>query len=216
MIGKTSLARRLAKRECGGDYADALIILAAAISAIAADIWPGDGIDKRRFVQLLVDYADPRFHASRVSIPLLIANSRIEGRTFEQATLASRYTNYPGSMVLTGALVDQAESTVAVACPALTRAAVRRCCYASVFYTEIRSALAHEFRFGESADPSSMAEGADADEVTYGNWWGEPDRHIHFPLEWVCGVAESVAAAVDAAPSAGPVPRSVPWWIDEP
>lgn len=216
MNGKTALARRLVSGECGGDYADALIILAAAISAIAADTWPGTGIDKKRFVQLLTAYADTRFNAAHISVPLLIAQCRTKGFAAERATLTTRYMNVPGSMILRGTMVDQTEAAISATCPTLSRQIIRSCSYASVFYTEVRSALAHQFQFGDRADPFTMAEDAAPDEISYGNWYGDPDRHIHFPLEWACGVADSAAAAVDAATASVPIAMPASWWLEEP
>ena len=215
MNGKTSLARHLADGECGGAYAEAVIILVAAISAIAADSWPGAGIDRKRFVQLLIDSGDPRFQASRISVPLLLGNCRDSGQAVEEHTLRSRFMDYPSSQVLSGSHVDQNELTILTVCPALSRPNVRRFSYANLFYTEVRSTLVHEYRFGRKADPVTMLEDEAPDAVSYGNWWGEKDRHIHFPIEWVCGVASSVAGNVDMNASNTPLPAPSKWWLEE-
>jgi hypothetical protein len=53
---KTDVALRLCAGECGGSYAEGVIILSSAISAMAAEAWPGSGIDKMRFVEIIKDY----------------------------------------------------------------------------------------------------------------------------------------------------------------
>ena len=50
---KKRIALCLANGECGGSYGEAVLILCAVLSALAADIWPGKGIDQMRFVELL-------------------------------------------------------------------------------------------------------------------------------------------------------------------
>ena len=41
-------------------YGEAIIILSAAISTLAAEVWPGEEIDKARFVEMFEqDYCDP-------------------------------------------------------------------------------------------------------------------------------------------------------------
>src|SRR5712671_5903613 len=66
---KVRIAERLSQGECGGSYPEAVLILCAAISALAADAWPGTGIDRARFVELLVSLTP---QTKIVSIPLLI------------------------------------------------------------------------------------------------------------------------------------------------
>ena len=148
---------------------------------------------------LLGDHCDPRFHAKRISVPLLIGHCRDAGRAPEEVALRSRFLNYLPSQILTSGLIDCDESTIAGCCPGLPRSELRRFSYANVFYTDVRSALVHEYRFGSRVDPMTMSEDAAPDEISYGNWMGAADRHVHFPIEWVCGVAESVARTVDAA-----------------
>jgi len=50
---KILLAEKLNSGECGGSYAEAVIILCGVLSGIAADTWPGIRKDRKRFVELL-------------------------------------------------------------------------------------------------------------------------------------------------------------------
>lgn len=50
---------------------DAEIMLCCVLGASAADIWPGDGIDRVRYVQFLVNYAQVRPPITMISIPFL-------------------------------------------------------------------------------------------------------------------------------------------------
>ncbi|MBF0527361.1 MAG: hypothetical protein HQK56_19945 [Deltaproteobacteria bacterium] len=75
---KNEIALKLNARECGGSYGDAAIILSATLSALAAEVWPGDYIDRVRFVQLLKDFAPDYLNVTRVSIPLLERRLRVQ------------------------------------------------------------------------------------------------------------------------------------------
>lgn len=213
--GKTALAARLEAGECGGAYAESIIILSSAVSAVAAEIWPGDRIDRKRFVELLYDYCDPGLRPARISIPLLIGHLRDTGRSWDEGTLRAQYMNFLPSQILTSDDVDQDESAILAACPCLARKDIREFSYANVLYTEVRSAFVHEYRPSAKADPWPLAESAD-DQVSYGNWHGEADRHIHFPVKWLCRVAESVAATADANATSFPVAQPGAWWLDAP
>ena len=56
---KQAIALDLDRGKCGGSYGEAALIFGAVISALAAEVWPGQGIDRMRFVQLLKDFAPP-------------------------------------------------------------------------------------------------------------------------------------------------------------
>jgi len=211
--GKTAIAERLLAGQCGGDYAEAVIILSSSISAIAADAWPGDRIDRKRFVELFKDYCNPALHPVRISVPLLIGYVRNAGKLAEERTLRDRFMNVFPSQILKGDDTDQEESAILSSCPTLARKDVREFSYANVLYREVRSAFVHQYRSGGRADPWPLADEAE-DVVSYGNWHGEPDRHIHFPVGWIRVAAESMAEALDQKTAAVPMPHPPIWWVD--
>ncbi len=74
--GRLDLAKALSSDVPGASYADVVLIITAILSACASLRWPGRGIDKKRFIELLVLHSPEDFHTSWVSIPALI-NKRI-------------------------------------------------------------------------------------------------------------------------------------------
>src|SRR5690349_20693369 len=76
-----AVAIALDRRECGGSYAEACMIVAAVISGLAADLWPGDRIDRKRFAELWARYGSGTATALHVSVPLLTQWLRSERRT---------------------------------------------------------------------------------------------------------------------------------------
>jgi hypothetical protein len=69
---KCRVADRLSRGEAGGSYAEAAIIVCAALSALAAELWDGRNIDRVRFVEMLVRLGAQASECSRISIPLLV------------------------------------------------------------------------------------------------------------------------------------------------
>lgn len=209
---RKATALRLAGGECGGVYADGVIILCAVISAIAAEAWPGRNIDRKRFVEALKEFCDPTLTPLQISIPLLVGYLRNRGRTIESEVLRKKYLDFGRSRVIGGKDVDQAEDQVLRDCPSLTNVDVRPCAYACVLYEDVRNSYMHEYRSGPRVDPWPLSRYADA-VVSYGNWVDDPDRHIHFPIEWLGNVADSVAAGADRVADRFPLLQPK-WWLD--
>jgi hypothetical protein len=209
---KNEIALNLADGQCGGSYGEAAIILCAALSALAADVWPGRGIDRVRFSQLLKDFAPNYLNVTRVSIPLLTGYLRTNGRNVESDAIQKVFLAYDPSRILTGDDVDKSETELLAVCPTLSLQELREHSYANLLYGEIRSGYAHEYRPGQRADSWPMTQRKDAT-ISYLNWVDDPDRHIHFHVRWISDLALAVGQAVDAAASS--LPRNAPqqWWV---
>lgn len=212
MSGKVALVRKLSA--IGGSYGDAVVILSAAISALAAEAWPGRGIDRHRFIELLARFSPARFRATAISLPLLVDELRSDGLHAEAHALHQNMLPLCDSQVLIGDDVDRSESEVTRACASLQTPQMRRCSYAAVFYGEVRSGYAHEFSAGPRADSRAMTMKNDV-HVSYVNTVGRP-RRIYFHQDWLFELAGELADAVDVAASSNPMPWARPtrWWID--
>ena len=194
------------------------MIVAAVLSGLAADLWPGDGIDRKRFVELWVQYGQNIPSATFVSLPLLTQWLDGEGRQGEARRVeASRPEMFgPGysTRVVTGTEVDMPEDQVLSVCPTLNRAEVRPFAYPTVFYKEVRCGLMHEYRFGSRASDWAMT--MRTSEVSYFNMADGLDgtrRLIHFDLPWLTDLVLSIARAVE--PDTKKAPLSLPgsWWL---
>jgi hypothetical protein len=210
---KQQIALRLSSGECGGSYGEAVIILCAALSTIAAKVWPGNGIDRKRFVQLLIEYAPPNFDVAKISVPLLVGSLRSAGKIDEMGRIKTVFINYDPSRVLTGDEVDKTEQEILAVCSTLNSQELRECSYANLLYREVRSSYAHEYRPGERADPWPMTMDPNA-RVSYVNWANDPDRHIHFHIDWIAELAMSIAKAVDSVANKLPLQAPSKWWIE--
>lgn len=211
--GKRDVALHLASGQSGGSYGEAVIILCAAISALAGEVWPGLGKDRARFAEALREFAPSNFNTTRISIPLLVGYLRKQGRAPEKANLEKAFLDHDPSRVLTGDEVDKSEGDIIRVCPSLGQKEIRGYSYGNLLYEEIRSGYAHEYRPGKRANSWAMTS-LRTTPVSYVNWVNDPDRHIHFHVSWIADVAVAVAEAVDAVDAT--LPRTDPprWWIN--
>ena len=210
---KTEIARKLDAGQCGGSYSEAVIILCAILSTLAAKVWPRRrGIDRVRFVELLRSFSPPRLDATRISIPLLVGYLRTSRRIDESEAIRGVFLNYDPSRILTGDDVDRPETEILSVCQGLSPKELREHSYANLLYGKIRSAYAHTYRPGQGADSWPMTRREDAT-VSYIKWVRDSDRRIHFHLRWISELTLAVARAMDD--EAHTLPRSEPqqWWV---
>jgi len=218
---KLGVVQALAKGECGGSYSDACILTSGIVSGIAADLWPGEGIDKKRFVEVWARHADPAVSPSLISTPLLVDRLRRDGRVREAATIeALRPLAFgPGyqTRVVTSADVDMLEHEIRAVCPQLVPSNVRAYSYPAVFYRHVRSALVHEYHLGDEATTWPMIERETS--VSYANIvdWKDQSRQfrqIHYHIPWLLEVVRSIAASTQTVLESAPLPHPSPWWIE--
>ena len=187
---------------------------------MAADLWPGEGKDRKRFVELWSMYAPAKYAPNRISVPLLVDRlDQTQRRAEAEALRASRPGMFgPGgdSRVLVANDVDQTELQISALSPSPPLKDIRRCSYGFVFYEHVRSAIVHEFHFGPKAVGTPMTD-RPAD-VSYSNVL---DRHtlarhrrIHFHLSWLLTVVDDVALAIEPIVMTAKPPEPAKWWIE--
>jgi hypothetical protein len=216
---KADIALALANGQCGGGYAESVLIFSATISGIASVLWPGDFIDKKRFVELWARYAGEE---NLISLPLLIDYLESKDQHKEQAlacadvlrnakpeTFGSDYEKKG----LTSKDVDLSEPEVLLHCPNILRADVRKYCYGSVFYTHVRSAFVHNYELTSHATSLPMSPPGSG--VSYSNVITQkPYRRIHFEPDWLSRLVRRLASAVAPQAYAGPLARPGRWWLE--
>lgn len=213
---KVSIAKQLGAGRCGGGYPEAILILCSALSAMASEKWPGFRKDKRRFVELLFQFADPSLSAVRISIPLLAAHLDAAGRNAEGQTLRRAFMPVLDTRVITGDDVDRLEGEVTAACASLESSLVRRFSYATLLYEETRSSYVHEYTPGPRSDSWAMGSARAHARVSYVNRLDRDDttvkRLIHFSVDWLSDLALSVERGLrPLAPDDG----FSNWWLPE-
>src|SRR5450759_2095174 len=96
------------------------MVWSAAISALAAELWPGKHKDRARFVEVVVQYSPQSLDVTRLSLPLLVGSLAQAPSKNEAAVLEEKFLRFDPSRVLTGDEVDRPESEVLSLCPILT------------------------------------------------------------------------------------------------
>jgi hypothetical protein len=217
---KLRVAEALDKRECGGSYVEACIITGALLSGIAADLWPGDGIDRVRFAELWARFGWDIPSACHISVPLLSEYLRQKGREEEADTIEKARPEMfgPGysTVVPLGSDVDMTDQALSRLCPTLATAELRKFSYPAVFYREIRSGLFHEYTMGKAATDWRMTE--KRAEVSYVNMaWpdGRETRLIHFDMPWLTKLVLAIARRAEPSVDAAPLKDPPIWWLDE-
>lgn len=224
-----AVAAALDEGACGGSYAEACILVAGVISSVASFIWPGERIDRKRFVEAWARFADG--DAARISLPLLVRTLREAGRLDEAAALERvrplMFGAGYGVRVLTGDEVDAPETELVASCPTIDLPTLRRHSYPVLFYEHVRSKLVHEYELGDRASAWPMTTRKVG--VSYTNQLRQAelegdvhvhgdhgvDRRIHFHMPWLVDLATQIACNADKALAAGPVVVPDPWWLPD-
>jgi hypothetical protein len=210
---RLAVAEALGNGAGGGDYSDACTLIAALISGIAADLWPGEGKDRKRFVELWSRHASSAIDPNMISVPLLRRWLRENGRIAESEDLAKARPKVFGggynSRVVTSAESDMTEAEVQRLCPSLTLRQIRDWSYPVIFYAHVRSPLVHEAHLGDRAAGAPMTE-RDEVAVSYVNRSGT--RQLHFHLPWLIEIARSIAHAAEPSVNPRPLPDPSRWW----
>ncbi len=209
---KVELALRLNAGECGGSYAEAVIILCSVLSGIAADVWPGRNQDRKRFVELLIKYTAASFDCQKVSVPLLVGAIRNCGYIPLSNQIKSDLMPFGETRVITSSDVDKTIDELRVAYPEIDTATLKKNSYSCVLYEEIRSGYVHEYKPGERSDSWAMTRQDSS--ISYINRIDKPDRLIYFNVSWLVSLVREV---VDTLSKTDPLPTFNAyslWWLD--
>ena len=203
--GRLDIAKTLSSDIPGATYADVVLIITAVLSACASLRWPGRGIDKKRFIELLVLHSPEDFHTSWVSIPALINQEFIS----EEET---PYKRGNSTRIFCGEEIDLPINKASVQYPNVTSEQLRKHCYASLIYEWLRCGYAHEYCPHENIThvPASRKEAR----VSYiGRSIGEnrKRRMVSFHLDYLMSIAE-YHISILASKECSPPPT---WWIEK-
>ncbi len=210
---KMKVAKSLYRHECGGSYFDALLILSSAISGIASLAWPGEGIDKKRFVELLVCFTKPELKPQNVSVPLLVSSLEKTGNINAARVIIEKFLPNSSAQIVTSEDVDCAEDEILKVCPELQVRDIRKASYANLFYKEVRSGVVHEYQLQNLADSDPMT--TRRTYVSYSNY-AYPNNHrkIVFHFEWALESVESVASKIQTMSDDLPFQVPIRWWLE--
>jgi hypothetical protein len=214
---KVELALRLNNGDCGGSYAEAVIILCSVLSGISADVWPGRNRDRKRFVELLVKFTDTSFSCQKVSVPLLVSAVRDNGN-IKMANSLKQDLMPPSEMsVVTGDDVDETVDELFKSYHGIDLTLLKRNSHACVLYEEVRSGFVHEYRPGVRSESRYMGSSRQDSSIRYINRVkhdGKVDRLIYFNVSWLASLVDEVVSTLSQS---DPIPKFDTynsWWLD--
>ncbi len=219
ILRRINVAQQLCCGKCNGTYDEAMIILCSVISAFASALWPGEGIDKKRFVELLIRFIDPVYDMGRISLPLMHRTFSAQGSNSQAQALERSFPVLANwrSEVLKGDAIDQPEAAVCNALPGVSLRCIREYSYANLFYKQVRCSYVHEYKVGSLA--TSFKSTSTHGTVSYTNRLGRESkqltRFIHFDLPWVVKVVllltDRTEPIIDRDQT---LPTPEVWWIE--
>jgi hypothetical protein len=213
---KCKLAARLNAGEAGGTYAEAVLVVCAAMSALSAELWSGPRIDRVRFIEMLARDGPNPDNNTIVSVPLLIQHLERSSRNSAALQLRNVFGVPDTALVVTGPNVDTSEDHILALLPRLDLKEVRQFSYASLLYREVRSSYVHDYRPGKQADSWPMTMLADQ-RISYINRIADDmkmQRLVHFHFEGLAQLAIQMASSADKTAAMSPRPRPQVWWAD--
>ncbi|MHC4662838.1 MAG: hypothetical protein ACYS8W_14240 [Planctomycetota bacterium] len=186
-------------------YVDIALITTAVLSACSARRWAGKGIDKVRFVELLVEHSPEDFHTSWVSVPALLNEGFITNSDTPYGNLGNECRIYKGREI------DMPFEDAQKQYPQVSNRNLRECSYASLIYKWLRCGYAHEYWHHDNIThvPPTRGEAL----VSY---IGRTDnggirRMVAFHIDYLINLAEYHVSVLPNDP--GNHPQA--WWINQ-
>lgn len=171
---------------------DAEILLCCALGAFAAGAWPGKGIDKKRFVQFLINYGRATPSSKTISISSLITSSSTEtGKQIQEKFWLQNDPFFAGAPFARDVDVD--ETKIKVAFPKMSLKEIRKASYASLIYTDLRCGLVHEYELKDGLIDQSFS----STKLSYHNRNGVP--RLHVPYKYIKNLVQTACLAYIAS-----------------
>jgi len=189
-------------------YADVALILTAVLSACAAHRWPGTGINRKRFIELLALHSLERFHTTWVSVPALINDKLIQ----ETETPYGR----PGmsTMIFCDEEIDLSIQEAGNHYPNISVKHLRNHCYSSLIYVWLRCGYAHEYVANENITHVPASRRTARLSYIGRNIGGQQERlrrMVSIHPEYLIELARYHVATMPDAPCQKPQT----WWIEQ-
>ena len=208
MFKRIQVASALNAGKCGGLIKDAILILSSALSAVASEIWPGEGFDRKRITEVLAKYSTFTPAPTTISIPMLY--QALDPNSEYKPILRSHFLPQNQGRLLIDVDVDKQESEILKVVAGIPSKTLRQHSYANLFYTELRSGLVHEYQ--TTQDAHLMPDTTRTAAISYANAFSA--RHIVFHFDWLIETLRSVANNVEPLFESLPLSPPTTWWIE--
>lgn len=206
LANRITLVKQLCESELSVHYADLVLILCSVLSACAARRWPGDRIDRKRFIEMLIKYSPETLKTSWISVPSLLNEGLIDIKKTPYGNFGNRLRIYCDDEI--DLCFKEAENKY----PMIPPKELRRHSYAAIIYERLRCGYAHRYWHHNSMThvPASRRNAC----FSYiGRFTGNQidRRMISIHLEYLLTLAEHHVSILPEDASEAPAT----WWIDE-
>lgn len=215
---KIHISAEMINGRCGGTYDEAVLILCNIISGVSSDFWPGENIDRYRFVELLIKYCDNSCNVTLISIPILLQILEEKNDFQNEEMLRTKLDFRKGwhSLVLDGFTFDKYENDIKSLCPDLSSRIIRESSYANLLYKQLRCGYSHLYKPNEKAtEHPHTKRDLNVSYVNYANEERQCTIHkIHFHYKWLLSIVNSIMINIEHLWDN--VPLSIPnkWWVE--
>jgi hypothetical protein len=204
--GRIDLVKALRESSLPVTHQDLELMLTAVISACAACRWPGEGFDRKRFVESLVRFGSPDLHLDYVSTGALLELGVVSDSETPWGVFGQEIRIFTGDEI-DGAIPDMAKKYPNVSIRDLKRAS-----YANRIYEWLRCGYAHIY--WAAGNTTHVAPSDRPAQISYIGR-REPDgsrvRIASFHLDYLISVAEEQVAALPKTK----LEKPDQWWIDQ-
>jgi hypothetical protein len=204
--GRIDLMKALRESSLPVTHQDLELILSAVISACAACRWPGEGFDRKRFVESLISFGSPELHLDYVSTGALLELGVVSDSETPWGVFGQEIR------IFTGDEIDGAIPDIAQRYPEVSTRDLKRACYANRIYEWLRCGYAHNY--WADGNTTHVAPSNRPAQISYISR-REPDgtrvRIASFHLDYLISVAEEQVATLPEKKLAKPDQ----WWIDQ-
>lgn len=216
---------------------EAEILLCCAVSGLIAKVWTGEGIDKCRFIEFLIDSVPS---IKTISVPVLVAGLRKKNLLLDAQKIIQQFYPNSSSLVVTCSQIDQQEDNI-LQIISITKKELRKSSYGGIIYKDLRCGLVHLYNLPEHMSAWGMSQ--NKNEPSYVNKMilqdeqkvkdfaeknnmeismahvilSENVKQLYIPYEYLCNVLSSSANKLftewDSAGSYEKIKPST-WWIE--
>ena len=224
---KIKIAECLCKGGCNGSYDDAVLILCGALSGVASDLWPSalspkQGIDKMRFVELMVKHSKSNPHPELISVPLLYItrskdplqkdNAHVIEQQFKSLNL---WSGPLGTRIITCKDYHLSDKDAQSLLNGLPLQEIRKYSYAYVFYDQLRCGYVHEGKPRKMATTGRMGMSRRNPKIEY--LLEDHVNIIHkicFSFDWIKEMVLSISDIYEELDADSPATKPTKWWLD--
>lgn len=204
--GRIDLVKALRASQLPVSQQDLGLILMSVISACAAYRWPGEGFDRKRFVESLIRFSPPRLRLDSISIGALLEKHLISEGDTPWGALGQMTDIFKGDEI------DCSFHAASLRFPHLASKDLKDASYASLIYRWLRCGYAHNYwAAGNSTHVPAAQSSAQISYIGRLQANGNLVRIAAFHLDYLIEVTQQQVASL--SDQALQKPRV--WWLEQ-